>query len=311
MSNYGNTQIYNQSTNPSQDQILVEVSSGDGSLSSLSGNSYQFTMGLQTSIVTATCNGASASVTFSDPYHFVRTETTLTSVLTPSGSTCGVAQGTMQSITLNVTYSSVQVYEHGNGNVQHRNPTAGAAAGAGLTYTVTADGAVTPMSGTTDQNGNFTNTFTMGFEDREVRVDVLFGGGSGFATLGFTAEVLELVREDTFLSVALSAPNGNQAPAGESRGALLYVTVDTQKVYRNSQGMEVIKDQTSGPAMGAGVTFSIINGGDASVSGASSTDSSGNATATVTLGTVSSTLEARATFNNVEVTTTLDFVPTE
>jgi hypothetical protein len=313
VSNKGNTQTCYPSWGPASStavswSINSGTVSGNSQTDSNGDASASFTMGSEASTLTASVGSASAAVTFQLPtteqWSFDHQVSTITVSLGADGPVTGVPSGAQRGITANVQLSSWEVWVSTLGNTREQNPTSGVAAGAALTFSIeTGGGSISTAGATTDASGNATTTYTMGSQGSRLAVSASFAsatatGSLDFSTEDITLETWEYHHTDSSLSLSVSA-------SGSASVAYM-----TSEILISNKGNYKTGTTTSSPVSGASVGFAIASGGDATLSSSSaSTDGSGNASTTITRGTVTSTLEASTSFGGLSAAASVAIPP--
>ena len=328
ISNLGNTEDRNPTSGPaSGTSVSFSLDSGDGALSGSSattgsdGNaSVGFTMGSATSQVTASAGGYSASISFypgTESWTYHHSESALSfSNFTADGSTNDLRPGNTRTLTSEVTKDTWDVWMSNYGNTENRNPATNPASSVNVGFSVqSGNGQISSGSSTTDSSGHATTGFTMGTQACTVQADMNDGGsGNGTVTASLTFTLGEPTwnhdHTETTISTTLTSDGStDMVPSGATRVVTANVSFDTWEVWMDDAGNTENRNYSYGGANNASIYFSVTEGDGTLTNAAYSTDSNGYATATFTMGTKASTVQADANYASASSSGTIKFTP--
>ena len=326
ISNLGNTEYRNSTTGPGAGvSVSFSLDYGDGSLSGSSattdssGNaSVNFTMGSAQSGsgVTASAGSCSASITFGadgEMWHFDHSEKTQWfSDFSADGST-DLRPGNTRTLTAQVTAETWDVEVSNYGNYRSVNDSTGTASGVTVEFFVTSgDGSISTGSATTDGSGHASTVFTMATQASVVEAYADNGSGgtaSTSITLTLGNPIWTYDHTETTISTSLTADGSTDSlPPGTIRVVTANVSFHSWDVYVDDASNTENRNYASGAANGASMYFSVTNDGTLS-NAQSSTNADGNATATFTMGSQASTVQADASYAGAYSSGTITFTP--
>ncbi len=321
MSNLGNTENRNATTGPASGVVVTfSVAPGNGSLSSPSaitdsnGNAtVGFTMGSQDSVVSAGGGGQSASIGFyrgTEEWTYDHSDSDLAfSGFTANGSTNDLGPGDTRTLTAEVTRNSWDVWVSNYGNTEYLNNSSDPASGISVGFSVSSgDGQLSSGGGTTNASGQATVEFTMLTQSTTVQADA--EGQSATITLSPPAAEFHYDHLETTISTTLTADGTTDSlPSGAVRVVTANVSFDSWEVWKDYSGNEDRRNHDSGAANNASMDFYLTEGDGTLSDVASSTDYNGNATATFTMLTQKSTVQATANYAAASSYGTITFTP--
>ncbi|MEQ1748709.1 MAG: hypothetical protein ABL974_04770 [Prosthecobacter sp.] len=224
-------------------------------------------------------------------------EGTISLTLTPNGDLTDLPQGTQREITAEVRYLTWEVWTSNLGNTDLRNETDSAAASAGLTFEIesgsgTLSQGASPTSviqTSTNTSGQASVTFTMGSSNSRLRVDTEFATASA-------AAALDLTPEPWIYSHSISALDMQML--GSAQTVVARVSRSTADIYTLASDTTRTEQRnpTSGPAIGAAVTFS-TTAGNLSVSSGTTNENGDVETLISGLGMNTALITASASFS--------------
>jgi len=254
-------------------------------------------------------------------WSYSRTESLLSATVTSSnGSTGDLTPATTREVHLHARYDSWEIWESDHGNVETRNATSIPAAYAEYSWSIqSGDGSIPAgAAGQTDANGDTDITFTMGSASSELRADVSYGGsGDGVtnATLAFsppadttggmgTEDPWHYDHTEGYISASIWS-DGSTTDVSEMSLSLITANVQytSWEIWVDGQGGTDIRNNSTGPAIGAPVSFC----GGCFNAASSITDSSGNATANFSMGNQNTHVVLSASYSLGTTTASLDF----
>ena len=327
-SNYDHREVRNFTTSPAIGAQIAWSAGGDGSVAPGATQTDEngqttadFTMGAAGSLVRADVtyaggSGSYATLSFTPPpspgsgftdgdgWEYDHTDVTITGVsLSVTGSTGNVGVGETRGITASVTGDSVEVWTR-DGETDYRNQQYGVPLdGATVPFGASADGSITPGSGTTGNDGTTSATFTMGSQVSTVTASA--GASSDSVTFGPVEEVWTSTGTVTDYSLSF----GSDASLRSGVGTTLTASVsgDTYETSVSNLGNTKREWISGGPQSGVTVNF---GAGSGSLSTASATtDASGLATVYFTMGAETASVTASAEGQSASVT--LTYVPSD
>jgi hypothetical protein len=321
VSNYGNTKGENyRYVNIPNYPVTIRMEQGDGSLrvgTGLPGTEVtavtnasgiaqiSYTMGSEDSIIRAFIGAEEDSITTymsaavePESYTHHHDEAVISIALTANGTTTGVPNGAVRTVTGHVTYENWQIWTSNYGNTDRRFDSGGAAINAAVNFSKpTGDGHLLGLLNTsiggstlayTDDNGDVSTTFTMAIEDTKVRMRVDFAGSIATADLDFLAAPWVKTGNGTALDVTMSS---------NAAAAKVFVNVMQEFWEDWTNGGTPIKfNKTRSAAIGASVSLSIASGSLETSTG--TTNSSGRMTTEYEIS-QSTTATADVSFNGL------------
>ena len=214
------------------------------------------------------------------------------------GPTYDLPPGEVRTIGGTLIWVGWEVWGDSTGATETRAGGVSLVAWAPLTFAIThGDGALSATAVTTGSQGEFSTTFTMGALDSAVSLD---GPDGTDTTIGFTAPVPPAVwtkiRDESRIAVALSAGDGTAPAPGQSVALRAAVTATTWEVWESDAAEVELRNEQTGPAIGATVDFSRPAGPGTLGATQAVTDANGIATVLFLVGESPSTLRADAVF---------------
>ncbi|MDB6139171.1 MAG: hypothetical protein JWO94_2243, partial [Verrucomicrobiaceae bacterium] len=296
-SSLGNTMTGNFNTTAlTQGALTWTVTSGNGYFVNAPsgvefGSSAVFQLGTADSDVTVTFNSGAGTVSESlhlsaapVAWQYLRTEGRLSVSLASDQGTTLPAQGSA-AVSVHADYITWDVYQSSDGQTSLQNYQTSPAAGGIVSLTASADGQINYYQPVMDSSGNLAASFTLGQSGESlVSADVsYYQSNSAQASLDFTAATVDtptwhMDHVETTVMVQMSGSTSLTA-------AVSYVAWEA---WTDGFGSWDFRNSSSGPAVGANVSFSLQSGNGYFSSADSSTDSNGNAFATFEGNTVDS-----------------------
>lgn len=277
-------------------------------------------MGSATSQVTASAGGYSASISFypgTESWTYHHSESALSfSNFTADGSTNDLRPGNTRTLTAEVMSNTWDVWMSNYGNTENRNPATNPASSVNVGFSVqSGNGQISSGSSTTDSSGHASVGFTMGSQASTVQAN----GYDGTVNLGvITASLTFTLGEPTWnqdhtettISTTLTSDGStDMVPSGATRVVTANVSFNSWDVWKDDAGNTENRNYSYGGANNASIYFSVTEGDGTLTNAAYSTDSNGNATATFTMGTQASTVQADANYASASSSGTIKFTP--
>lgn len=220
------------------------------------------------------------------------------------GPTYDLPPATVSNVSVNVTWDSWDVLiDPVTGDTRDENPQSAAASSVPVEFTLTqGDGIVgdnTFASVTTSGGGEATTTFTMAAQVSRVTATIPGTGEAlsiDFTPPGSGTDTFQKVRNEGLITLSLSTdPPGASVAPGSTVPVTAYAHAETWEVWENPAGQTELRNQYEGPAIFANVDISAAGSG----SFAATTDSAGNASTSVTIGSDPITVTATVSFRGV------------
>jgi hypothetical protein len=310
-STLGNTETRNTTVVPVPNQSVqfsVDYENGGAQPGILSAPSFttnasgyatvKFTMGQEGATVYASIPGQNADEWINgsvwvgfipEEWTLSHNEATINIDLAAAGGTNDVPENAIRQVTGHVTYESWQIWTSNWGGYGRYSDAGGAAIGAEATFSKAGgDGNISNASGLTDSNGNATATFTMGDQNSRLLLSVSYAGTSAVASLDFQAEPWLKTGDGSEVVVTMGS-NTQEVSA--------YATYNTWENWKKGTRTKRL-NQTSAPAIGAPVLFSIISGSGGVGTPETTTDGNGRSATSYTVD-QSSIIQADVSFNGV------------
>jgi hypothetical protein len=187
------------------------------------------------------------------------------SLSTPQGT--AIPSSTQCTVTVNAAYESWDVFTSSLGNTEIRNHYSVPASEANVSWTVLGgDGSFNgAIGGQLDSSGTGSVEFTMGAVDTTVRADIGYINGTTAATLDFavsvSTETWTLDHTEGNISTVLSVEGDTTGlGSGDIRQVHADVTFTTWEIWTSNLGATETRNYTSGPALYAPVTFTVLSG---------------------------------------------------
>lgn len=209
-----------------------------------------------------------------------------------SEGTSGMAPGASRQLTTSVQLNTWEVWTGSvSGGTQIRNPLTTSMPSASLSFSASGGGAVSPGSATTDGSGLCVASFTMGSAASTVTVTESSYGATGTLTFDnpVIPETWEWDHDESLITASLSPGSSTEnVPSGATQAVQAHVEITHWSVYVSSLGNTKTDNSGTSPAIGALLSWSIASGDGTLGSASSSTDDSGNASASFTMGAAAS-----------------------
>jgi len=185
------------------------------------------------------------------------------------GPTYDLAPGTQRTISGVVYWDSWAVWgdQYGNTTIQSQS-TSPVTSTTLFVSMAQGDGVPSDTQITTDWNGGFSTTFTMGQQPGRVRVQIGEGTPAGIsAEIDFTpppagqGDTFQKIRDESSLFVSLADSTVDGALRTDSSIPLrARVTATTWEVWENANGVIELRNHATGPAIGAWIQFAVNSG---------------------------------------------------
>ena len=230
----------------------------------------------------------------------------------PQG-TSGMQTGEARQVITSAQMNTWEVWTNSEtGATEIRNALTVPLAGTEMTFSASGDGSVNPDSATTDSAGNAVTNFIMGNGASMMTATVTQYGATGTVTFDTPVipETWTWDHDESLISASLSTTDStDNVPNGAARQIQAHVDLTTWSVYVSNYLNTKTGNLSTSPAIGAQVSWSIASG-DGSASGSTSTDSTGNAGASLTMGSAASVVRADVSYaTSTSTYATLGFNP--
>ena len=256
---------------------------------------------------------ANATLGFTPPvpdpetWSYLRSESLLSAALSVTGGFTDVPDGATRQAQVHVKYDTWDVYLSNYNNTETRNAASSPASYATVSWSVGSGetGSVpSASSGQADANGDASVSFTMGDAASTLLAEVSYAGsisGVTSAAVTFTppahVEQWHLDHAEGYISAPLSA-NGSLSDV--TNGMQRMVTADVQytswEIWVSDMNHSEIRNQTTGPAIEAALSFTVSSGDGSITTTSAFTDASGRAATTFTMGSQDSQVIVSASF---------------
>jgi regulation of enolase protein 1 (concanavalin A-like superfamily) len=237
--------------------------------------------------------------------------------LSIDGPTYDVGAGETRSISGTVQWHTWQVWVDQWGNTETREPTSAPADLVTLNAQVeTGDGLLSSAPISTGVGGSFSTTFTMGSQESRVRVWV--DAPEQGAVVVFTPaavpppveETWSLDRTERTIAVTVTTNSPAEGLVPDSVAQVRAQVLETSwEVWRSNQGNDDLRNQATGPAIGAMVTFGVASGPGHLSASTAVTDADGIAWTAYTMGTEAAVVAASASYLATTASGDLHFHP--
>lgn len=230
--------------------------------------------------------------------------------LTISGAADGVAAGLQREITGVLKRNTWEVWADGNGNTETRNSESNPVPGSVSLSVDEGDGNLSSTSVTTDSNGGFGATFTMGSAASRVRVfHADFPGLAQEVVFSPVAETWTYMGDGNSLSVEFDTESLDLVP-GRALPISARAVSHTWEVWTSNLGNTENRNAQSAPAPGEHISFAVASGSGTLSAASATTGANGRAVVTFTMAADSSRVAAWQTDTGGLVSDVLDCVLT-
>lgn len=322
VSNQGNNRwVFKGSVPASNPTVVFTMLDNNGQITPISSTAAVFTFLADTQStvrmdVTAAGMSSYAQPCFSygvgETWTVDHSETSLLVTLTAPDGAHGVEENGTRSVNAHAERQTWDVLVSSLGNTMTGNFQTSPAAGAAATWSAQ-NGSVNALTTLMDENGDATVSFTMGADSYGViQVTAAHSTTStATASLLFTQTTEEnwvLDHTEGYLSAAMNANGGQELVPGSSSLITTSVTYTSWEVWTSDWGNTEQRNESSSPATGAVVNYSIPQGDGIAADATGITDSNGIASTTFLMGNSASSLRADVSFAGaMSIYGTLDF----